>query len=67
MQRKINLTQVICLQMEKIIKAKSHRMKLRLPLLKIHYYQNKRLQVKGIPVPNINIQLNLYLNTQLDL
>ena len=62
MQWKINLIQVICLQMEKIIKAKSHRMKLRLPLLKIHYYQNKRLQVKGIPVPNINIQLNLYLN-----
>ena len=28
-------------------------------------YQNKRLQVKGIPVPNTNLQLNPYPNTQL--
>ena len=25
---------------------------------RIHYYQNKQLQVKGIPVPNTNLQLN---------
>ena len=28
---------------------------------------NKRLQVKGILVPNTNLQLNPYPNTQLDL
>ena len=67
MQRKINLTQVICLRIEKTIEAKPNRVNLRSPLPRIHYYQNKRLQVKGISVPNINLQLNLYLNTQLDL
>ena len=46
MQRKINLTQVICLWMGKTTKAKPYRVNLRSPLLKIHYYQNKRLQVK---------------------
>ena len=46
MQRKINLTQVICLWMGKTIEAKPHRVNLRSPLLRIHYYQNKRLQVK---------------------
>ena len=55
MQRKINLTQVICLQMRKTTEVKPHRINLRSPLLKIHYYQNKRLQVKGIPVPNTNL------------
>ena len=34
---------------------------------KIHYYQNKRLQVKEISEPNTNLQLNPYPNTQLDL
>ena len=29
---------------------------------RIHYYQNKKLQVKGIPVPNTNLQLNPYPN-----
>ena len=32
-------------------------MTLRSPLSRIHYYQNKQLQVKGIPVPNTNLQL----------
>ena len=58
---------MICLQMEKTIEVKPHRVNLRSPLLRIHYYQNKRLQVKGIPIPNTNLQLNPYLNTQLDL
>ena len=47
--------------------AKPHWVNLRLPLLRIHYYQNKRLQVKGISKPNTNLQLNPYPNTQLDL
>ena len=46
MQRKINLTWIICLRMGKTTKAKPHQMNLRLPLLRIHYYLNKRLQVK---------------------
>ena len=67
MQRKINLTQVIYLRIGKTTKAKPHRVNLRSPLPRIHYYQNKRLQVKGIPIPNTNLQLNPNLNTQLDL
>ena len=67
MQRKINLTQVICLQMVKTTEAKQLRMNLRSPLPRIHYYQNKWLQVKGIPVPNTNLQSNPYPNTQLNL
>ena len=67
MQRKINLTQVICLWMGKTIETKPHRVNLRSPLPRIHYYENKRLQVKWIPVPNINLQLNPYPNTLLDL
>ena len=67
MQRKINLTQVIYLRIDKTTKAKPHRVNLRPPLPRIHYYQNKRLQVKGIPIPNTNLQLNPDLNTQLDL
>ena len=67
MQYKLNLTRVICLQMKKTTKTKLHRVNLRSPLLRIHYYQNKRLQVKRITVPNTNLQLNIYLNTQLDL
>ena len=53
--------------MGKTIEAKSHQVNLRLSLPRIHYYQNKWLQVKGIPVPSTNLQLNPYPNTQLDL
>ena len=48
-------------------KTKLHQVNLRSPLLRIHYYQNKWLQVKGIPIPNTNLQLNTYPNTKLDL
>ena len=67
MQGKLNLTRVICLRMEKTTEAKPHRMNLRSPVPKIHYYQNKWLQVKGISVPNTSLQLNPYPNAQLDL
>ena len=67
MQRKINLIQVICLWMGKTTSAKPYRVNLRSPLLRIYYYQNKQLQVKGIPVPNTNLHLNPYPNIQLDL
>ena len=45
-QQKLNLTQVICLRIGKTTEAKPHQMNLRSPLLRIHYYQNKRLQVR---------------------
>ena len=67
MQQKLNLTRVICLRIGKTTKAKPQQVNLRSPLLRIYYYQNKRLQVKGIPVPNTNLQLNPYHNTQLEL
>ena len=37
---------VICLQIGKTSKAKFHRMILRSPFSRIHYYHNKQLQVK---------------------
>ena len=37
---------VICLRMKKTFEAKPHRVNLRSTLSRIHYYQNKRLQVK---------------------
>ena len=46
MQQKINLTQVICLQIGNTIEAKPHSMNLRLLLPRIHYYQNIQLYVK---------------------
>ena len=67
MQWKINLTWAICLRMEKTTETKPYQVNLRSPLPRIYYYQNKRLQVKGIPALNTNVQLNLYPNTQLDL
>ena len=63
MQWKLNLARMICLRMGKTTEAKPHRVNLRSPLLRIHYYQNKQLQVKGILVPNTNLQLNPYPNT----
>ena len=67
MQWKLNLIRVICLRMGKTTEAKPHRVNLRSPLPRIYYYQNNRLQVKGISVPNTNLQLNPYPSTQLDL
>ena len=37
---------MICLRIEKTTKAKPHYVNLRSPLPRIHYYQNKWLQVK---------------------
>ena len=58
---------VICLRMGKIYTAKPHQVILRSPLSRIHYYQNKWLQVNEFPIPYTNLQLNPYPNTQLDL
>ena len=66
MQRKLNLTRVIWLRMEKTTGAKPHRMIFRSPLPKLHYYHNKLLQVNESKYLT-NLQLNPYPNTQLDL
>ena len=46
MQRKLNLTWVICLRMGKTTEAKPYWENLTSPLSRIHYYQNMRLQLK---------------------
>ena len=66
MQQKLNLTRVICLQIGKTTEAKPHR------VIKVTTPENPLLskQVvtsKGISIPSTNLQLNLYLNIQLDL
>ena len=58
---------MICLQIGKTTEVKPHQVNLWSSLSRIHYYQNKQLQVKRISVPNKNLQLNPYPNTQLDL
>ena len=64
---------LICLRMGKTSKAKSHRVNLRSPLLRIHYYQSQAVtSIRNLTKPfnrsrNTNPQLNTYLNTQLDL
>ena len=46
MQWKLNLTQVIYLRMRKTTEAKPHRVNLRSPLLRIHYYQSQAVTSK---------------------
>ena len=46
MQRKLNLTQVICLRMGKTTEEKPHQVNLRSPLLRIHYYQSQAVTSK---------------------
>ena len=46
MQQKIKLTQWFVYEWEKPPRQKLHRVILRSPLLRIHYYHTKRLQVK---------------------
>ena len=57
---------VICLRMGKNLTAKIHRMIFRSPLLKVHYYHNKWLQVRNSKHLT-NLQLNSYPNTQSNL
>ena len=51
---------MICLRIGKTAEAKPHQVNLKSLFPRIHYYQNKRLQVKGILVSNTNLQLNPY-------
>ena len=65
MQRKIK-DMVIFLRLGKTQWQKPHQVIFRSPLSKLHYYHNKRLQVKESKYLT-NLQLNPYPNTQLDL
>ena len=64
---------MICLRIEKTIKAKPHQVILRSPLPRIHYYQSQVItSIRNLTKPfglsrNTNLQLNSYPNTQLDL
>ena len=46
MQRKNKFDMVICLRMEKTSKAKIRPDEFKVTTLRIHYYHNKRLQIK---------------------
>ena len=73
MQRKINLTQVFCLQIRKNTKAKPYQVILRSSLPRNHYYQSQAVtSIMNLTKPfglsrNTNLQSNSYPNTQLDL
>ena len=67
MQRKIKFTQWFVYKWEKPPRQKPHQMILRSPLPKIHYYHNKRLQVKKSQYLISTYSWTLTPNTQLDL
>ena len=67
MQRKNKFDTVICLQMEKTSKAKTPPGEFKVTTLKNPLLSKQASTSKGISVPYINLQLNPYPNTQLDL
>ena len=58
---------VICLRMGKINTAKTPPGDFNVTIPENLLLSQQAVTSKGIPVPNINLQLNPYLNTQLDL
>ena len=66
MQQKINNT-VICLRMGKTYTAKTPPGDFKVTILEISLLSQQAITSKGISVPYINLQLNPYPNTQLDL
>ena len=66
MQEKINDT-LICLRMEKTYIAKTPPGDFQVTTLEILLLSQQAVTSKGISVPYINLQLNPYPNTQLDL
>ena len=67
MQRKINLTQVICLQMGKTNTAKTPLGDFKVTTPENLLLLKQVVTSNRIPVPYTNLQLNPYLNTQLNL
>ena len=66
MKRKINNT-VICLQIRKTYIAKTPPGDFKITTSEILLLSQQAITSKEIPVPYINLQLNHYPNTQLDL
>ena len=66
MQQKINNT-VICLRMGKTYTAKTPPSDFKVTIPEISLLSQQAITSKGISVPYINLQLNPYPNTQLDL
>ena len=64
---------MICLWMGKITEAKLHRVNLRSPLLRIHYYQSQAVtSIRNLTKPfslswNTNLQLSLYCSGNLSI
>ena len=67
MQRKNKFDTVICLQMGKTSKAKTPPGEFKVTTLENPLLSKQASTRKGISVPYINLQLNPYPNTQLDL
>ena len=67
MKRKINLTQVICLQIGKTTEAKPPPSDLKVTTLKNPLLSKQAVICKRIPVLYTNLRLNPYPNTQLNL
>ena len=66
MQQKINNT-VICLRMGKTYTTKTPPGDFKVTIPEISLLSQQAITSKGISVPYINLQLNPYPNTQLDL
>ena len=58
---------MICLRMGKTYMAKTSPGDFQVTTLEIPLLSKQAVTSKGIPVPYINLQLNPYSNTQLDL
>ena len=67
MQRKINLTRVICLRMGKTYTAKTPPGDFQVTTPRIPLLSQQAITSKGILVPYTNLQLNPYPKTQLNL
>ena len=67
MQRKLNLTWVICLRMGKTTEVKTPLGEFKVTTPKNPLLSKQVVTSKGIPVPYTNLQLNIYPNIQLDL
>ena len=67
MQRKLNLTWVICFRMGKTNTAKTPLGDFKVTTPENSLLSQQAVTSKGIPVPYTNLQLNPYPNTQLEL
>ena len=66
-QQKINMTQVICFRIRKTYMAKTPSSDFKVTTPETLLLSQQAVTSKGIPVPYINLELNPYPNTQLDL